>query len=179
MEKFYSHTFKCMIQQINKKAAKKYFEAGKEIFLQSSNMIFDNFWQSPCSLTKERIDHFYNASFESFCNEYTYYNCDNERGKYIRFYIRENDIEKDINKMVKNIFDFERLPDNLKNEVSKRKINHFFRLSDDSNLYPIFGKFNATERAIRRIRKNFPGMEGLEYYLTLQSEISNIVNSVI
>ena len=179
MENFYSGTFKCTIQQINKKAAKKYFEAGKAIFLQSSNMRFDNFWQSPCEVKKDSISHFYGSSFEAFCNEYKYYNCDSERGSYIHFFIRENDIERNINKEVKNIFDFERLPDNLKNEVSKRKINHFFRLSDDSNLYPIFGKFNATERAIRRIRKNFPGMEGLEYYLSLKSEISNIVNAEV
>ena len=179
MEKFYSGTFKCTIQQINKKAAKKYFEAGKAIFLQSSNMRFDNFWQSPCEVTKERIVSYYDSSFEAFCNEFKYYNCDSERGSYIHFFIRENDIEKNINKMVKNIFDFERLPDNLKNEVSKRKINRFFRLMDDSNLWPICGKFNATERAIRRIRKNFPGMEGLEYYLTLESEISRIVNAEV
>jgi len=179
MEKFYSHAFKCMIQQINKTAAKKYFEAGKAIFLQSSNMEFDNFWQSPCEVTKERIVSYYDSSFEAFCNEYRYYNCDSERGKYIHFFIRENDIERNINKEVKNMYDFKRLPGSLKNEVSKRKINHFFRLSDDSNLYPIFGKFNATERAIRRIRRNFPGLEGLEYYLTLESEISRIVNAEV
>ena len=65
------------------------------------------------------------------------------------------------------------------NEDGKKKINNFFRLKDDSNLYPIFGRFNATERAIRRIRRNFPGLEGLEYYLTLENEISNIVNSEV
>lgn len=117
MEKFYSHTFKCMIQQINKKAAKKYFEAGKEIFLQSSNMIFDNFWQSPCSLTKERIDHFYNASFESFCNEYTYYNCDSERGKYIRFFIRENEF------LPKNLCT---IKESEKKDIMKKYINNPF-----------------------------------------------------
>ena len=179
MEKFYSYKFKCMIQQINKTAAKKYFDAGKAIFLQSSNMRFENVWQSPCEVTKERIVSYYDSSFEAFCNEYTYYNCDSERGKYIRFFIRENDLERNINKEVKNIFDFERLPDSLKNEVSKKKINNFFRLKDDSNLYPIFGRFNATERAIRKVRRTFPGLEGLEYYLTLESEISKIVNNEI
>lgn len=177
MEFFYSHDKKCMIQQINKTAAKKYFEAGKEIFLQSSKMPFDSFWQSACNIKKEKIENYYNSSFEAFCNDYTYYNCDNERGKYIHFFIKESDMEKDLNKTVKTLADFERIPDSLKNEVSKRKINYFFRLMDQSNSFPIFGKFNATERAIRRIRRNFPGLEGLEYYLTLESEVSRIVNA--
>ena len=34
-----------------------------------------------------------------------------------------------------------------------RRINKEFRLKDDSHLYPIRGGFNATERAIRRLRK--------------------------
>ena len=37
-------------------------------------------------------------------------------------------------------------------EMSIRQINAYFRSIDDSHLFPIFGKFNATERAIRRIR---------------------------
>lgn len=176
MEKFYSGTFKCMIQQITKRTAKKYFEAGKEIFLQSSNMRFDNFWQSPCSLTKERIDHFYNASFESFCNEYTYYNCDSERGSYIHFFIRENDIKKP----VRTLKDLEGLKDSEINELSKKQINALFRKEDDSNLWPICGRFNATERAIRKLRRlEKEGLEvnsGLEYYLALKDLFSEIVN---
>lgn len=62
------------------------------------------------------------------------------------------------------------------NEMSKREINAHFRLEDDSDKWPICGKFNVTERAIRRVRKNFPGLEGLEYALTLENEISHIVN---
>lgn len=67
------------------------------------------------------------------------------------------------------------------NEWSIRKINSYFRKRDDSNKWPICGAFNATERAIRRIRKlRLIGMEvkgGLEYYLMLEEEISRIVNS--
>lgn len=64
--------------------------------------------------------------------------------------------------------------------MSIRQINAFFRSIDESHLFPIFGRFNATERAIRRIRRRrreglcvYPG---LEYYLTLAQEISEIVN---
>lgn len=66
-------------------------------------------------------------------------------------------------------------------EMSVRQINAYFRKHDDSHLWPICGRFNATERAIRRIRRyRRDGMEvcsGLEYYLSLEREISEIVNA--
>lgn len=66
------------------------------------------------------------------------------------------------------------------NEMSVRQINAFFRKNDDSHLWPICGRFNATERAIRHIRKlKRDGLmlhDGLAYYLALDAEISRIVN---
>ena len=64
--------------------------------------------------------------------------------------------------------------------MSIRAINAYFRKNDDSNLWPICGRFNATERAIRRVRK-FEREYGeklfdLNYYLAIKNEISNIVN---
>lgn len=66
-------------------------------------------------------------------------------------------------------------------EMSRRQINAYFRENDESHKWPICGRFNATERAIRRIRRRrreglcvYPG---LEYYLTLENEISVIVNN--
>ena len=68
------------------------------------------------------------------------------------------------------------------NEMSIRQINAYFRENDESHLWPICGRFNATERAIRRIRRlRQQGLcvyPGLEYYLTLEREISDIVNAV-
>jgi hypothetical protein len=67
------------------------------------------------------------------------------------------------------------------NEMSIRQINAYFRENDDSHLWPICGRFNATERAIRRIRRlRQQGLcvyPGLEYYLTLEREICDIVNA--
>ena len=72
-----------------------------------------------------------------------------------------------------------RQPENV-NEMSVRQVNAYFRRHDDSRLWPVCGRFNATERAIRRIRRlRRQGMEvypGLEYYLALEREISEIVN---
>lgn len=67
------------------------------------------------------------------------------------------------------------------NEMSVRQINAYLRKNDDSRLWPICGRFNATERAIRRVRRlRRQGLDicgGLEYYLTVEREISEIVNA--
>lgn len=63
-----------------------------------------------------------------------------------------------------------------------RAINKIYRLQDESNLYPVLGKFNVTERAIRKVRqflKHRGGSYGLEYCYLLEREISNIVNKEI
>ena len=63
------------------------------------------------------------------------------------------------------------------NEMSIRQINAYFRENDESNKWPVCGRFNATERAIRNVRKQ--GLNGgLEYYLALEAEIGRIVNSL-
>ena len=72
------------------------------------------------------------------------------------------------------------LTDAIINEMSIREINRHFRNEDDSDKWPICGKFNVTERAIRKLREyRRQGMiinEGLEYYLALEAEICRIVN---
>lgn len=64
--------------------------------------------------------------------------------------------------------------------MSIRQINAYFRKHDESHKFPICGKFDVTERAIRKLRKlRHDGLcvsEGLEYYLSLENIISEIVN---
>ena len=67
------------------------------------------------------------------------------------------------------------LPDAVINGMSIREINRHFRNEDESDKFPICGKFNVTERAIRNVRK-FGLNGGLEYYLALEAEIGRIVN---
>lgn len=58
-------------------------------------------------------------------------------------------------------------------------INNLFREQDESHLWPINGRFNVTERAIRRardIRRETGPIFGLEYALLVDSIISEIVN---
>ena len=72
------------------------------------------------------------------------------------------------------------LTDAIINEMSIQEINRHFRNEDESDKFTICGKFNVTERAIRKLREyRRQGMEineGLEYYLALEAEIGNIVN---
>lgn len=86
---FYSHDLKSQVKQINVRTAKKLFEMGKNIFMQSSNMNFDNVWQKACEISKDRLT--YNETFDTVCNAYMYYNCDSERGKYINYFVRIQD----------------------------------------------------------------------------------------
>ena len=67
---------------------------------------------------------------------------------------------------------------------SKREIHAYFPANDESNLWPFCNRFDATERAIRRIRRLDDGClplsnGGLEYFLALDAEISRIVNAEI
>jgi hypothetical protein len=128
------------INQVSKAKAKKLFAAGKEIYLQSSNMYPFNMWQSVCpikldneqlqadirsnqfsiDLYSEQVEKFTksnedwsnpliadyakkvsehkakvidaNSQFEYNVINYSYYNCDNERGKYVTFYAKHEDI---------------------------------------------------------------------------------------
>ena len=65
---------------------------------------------------------------------------------------------------------------------SIRLINRIFRDNDDSDLYPIYGEFNVTERAIRFYRRVMLPANGpcsnLEYIYGLEGKISEIVNNV-
>jgi len=69
--------------------------------------------------------------------------------------------------------------EHLNGILNIKAINKAFRKADESHLYPIRGRFNATERAIRKARKyqqESGAVYGLEYSLLLDSIISEIVN---
>lgn len=84
--KFYSHSLKANVKQINKTLAKKLYNSGKSIYVLQCNMIFDNVWQSPY-LINIKDDMWGAENFDGRINDYTYYNCDNERGKYPCFFV--------------------------------------------------------------------------------------------
>lgn len=55
-------------------------------------------------------------------------------------------------------------------------INKIMRRIDDSSCWPINGRFNATERGIRRLQREDMCDCGYSYWKTLESIISDIVN---
>jgi hypothetical protein len=65
----------------------------------------------------------------------------------------------------------------------KRIINRAMRVLDDSHLWPINGRFNATERAIKRLRKWEHDVGEFDcaysYWKSLETEVSKIVNGEI
>lgn len=62
-------------------------------------------------------------------------------------------------------------------DMTIRQINRLFRQHDTSALWPICGRFNATERAIRHLRRTgYAYIDNLEYAYALDAEISRIVN---
>lgn len=71
--------------------------------------------------------------------------------------------------------------DHLIGRANTAAINRIFRKQDNSQLWPINGRFNATERAIRKVRslacEGGFSTQGLEYALALDSCISQIVNN--
>lgn len=89
MEKFYSSRLQCDVRQIRKDTARKLFTNYVTIYLLSSNMAFDNVWQEPYRLNRNSYDMAGRKyTFESICNNYRYFNCDGERGKEIKFYVK-------------------------------------------------------------------------------------------
>jgi hypothetical protein len=61
-------------------------------------------------------------------------------------------------------------------------INKFFRAQDESLLQPVCGRFNATERAIRKVRRQFAECgipcTGLEYAQAIDATIDRIISEL-
>lgn len=81
---FWSDSLRKNVRQVRKDVAKKSFENFQTVYLMSSNMRLDNFWVHPCPINKNKG---WERDFENILNEFSYYNCDSERGKYIHFFV--------------------------------------------------------------------------------------------
>lgn len=71
--------------------------------------------------------------------------------------------------------------EHLQGQASIAGINRLFRAQDDSHKFPVRGRFDATERAIRKLRRQrCEGVildDGLEYATALEHEIQEVVNT--
>lgn len=68
------------------------------------------------------------------------------------------------------------LTDNKDGIANIRAINKLYRAQDEIHLWPINNRFNVTERAIRKIRRQGLAVYGLEYCYCLESIMSEVVN---
>lgn len=73
------------MKRINKTAARKLYNEKKE------------FWITACNMRPEygiligsvSFEHLTNIRFDTMVNNFAYYNCDNERGRYPAYYIED------------------------------------------------------------------------------------------
>lgn len=73
------------MKQINKVAARKLFDAKKSFWMTACNM------RPECGiLINSLARHFGHETFEQVYNAFCYYNCNNECGRYPRFYVEED-----------------------------------------------------------------------------------------
>lgn len=86
---FYSQTFGWVMKQVNKTTARKLYEQGKTVYVMPCNMRFDNMWQSPCPMNKEREADSTDC-FDGRIQHFIYYNCDSERGKYPCYFVKKD-----------------------------------------------------------------------------------------
>ena len=66
--------------------------------------------------------------------------------------------------------------------ANRAAINRAFRAADESHLWPINGRFDATERAVRAVRRfmhEAGELSGLAYALALDAELSRVVNAQV
>lgn len=75
--------------RVNKKVARKMYDAGKQVWLIQDMMRLVNAWQSPCP-----IDNKSEREFDAQVNEFMYYNCDSERGRGVKYFVRQSDYDK-------------------------------------------------------------------------------------
>lgn len=82
MRKFETNGF----VKINKTKARKLFNEGKEIHLLPCKVCFGTMWLGEGSaISNKRLI----SSFDAIVNEYEFYNCNNELGKYAAYYIKK------------------------------------------------------------------------------------------
>ena len=74
------------MKQINKATARELYKEGKPFIIVPCNMRPDGMFAIKMRPWLGYTD---NISFDNFYNEFCYYNCNNETGRYPRFYVEE------------------------------------------------------------------------------------------
>ena len=73
---------KVVLSRVSKLKAKRLFQEGVTIYLYPCRAQASSIWLSPLRINAE-----YSPSFDAIVNHYEYYNCNNELGRYAKFFI--------------------------------------------------------------------------------------------
>lgn len=76
--------------RVNKIKARIKYNEGKTIYLIQDKMRLDNAWQFPYPISKEMEDR-ENREFDAIVIAFRYYNCDNERGHGVKYFIADTE----------------------------------------------------------------------------------------
>ena len=77
--------------RITKRQAEARYKTGQTVYILPCNMHPENAWQRPIDMNYPGRD------FHSVASEYSYYNCDGERGRYPAYYISRAEYEERTN----------------------------------------------------------------------------------
>ena len=73
---------KVVLSRVSKLKAKRLFQEGVTIYLYPCMANPSSIWLSPPGINAE-----YDSSFDTIVNHYEYYNCNNELGRYAKFFV--------------------------------------------------------------------------------------------
>ena len=72
--------------KIRKNTARKLFNEGRELVIIPSNCSPNGAWVKGYRICKNNLE---NSDFDRLINEFEYYNCNGELGRYTHYYIEE------------------------------------------------------------------------------------------
>ncbi|MBT1285883.1 hypothetical protein [Phocaeicola dorei] len=79
--------------RINKRNARIKYNENKTIFLIQDMMRLSNAWETPCPINKsDDCACTMECDFDKRVNEFQYYNCDSERGRGVKYFIKQDDL---------------------------------------------------------------------------------------
>lgn len=83
-------------KRVEKRIARKMYEQGKAIYCLPSKMNPYSIWVQPCLMPNEASylgkdvpPKEWVRTFDQAYNSFSYYNCNEEQGKFVKFYIKE------------------------------------------------------------------------------------------
>lgn len=79
------------LERISKRQARKLFDAGETVYMQSCKFHPFGMWSQAYSVNKNQDNMIYAPeTFDNIVNNFEYYNCSYEQGYYASFYKRIN-----------------------------------------------------------------------------------------